>query len=146
MSANSELFIERLHALTDVDSDDYLENHLFDLCLLVEDDPDSSSVIPHIFAFFEAHPEADFGSPGPLVHFLEKQPDYKGHLIESIVRKPAAPCVWMINRILNSKISSEKRASLIDLLLSVLTNPRADEYARDQAEHVLTYQTSRRRS
>jgi len=146
MSANSELFIERLHALTDVDTDDYLVNRLYDLCMLIEDDPDSSSVIPHIFAFFEAHPEADFGAPGPLVHFLEKQPDYEKHLIKSVARKPTAPCIWMINRILNVTISPEKRTTLLNLLQSVLTNPNADEYARDQADNFLAYQTSRRRS
>jgi hypothetical protein len=146
MSANSELFIERLGALIDVDTDDYLEGRLYDLCSLIEKDPDSSSVIPHIFAFFEAHPKADFGAPGPLVHFLEKQPDYEEYLMESIARKPTAPPIWMINRILNVTIPPEKRTTLLNMLQSVLANPNADEYARDQAENYLTYQAGRRRS
>jgi len=145
MSANSELFIARLHALTDVDTDDYLVSRLYELCALVENDPDSSSVIPYIFAFFEAHPEADFGAPGPLVHFLETRPDYEEHLIESVVRKPIGPTVRMVNAILNSQIPLGKRTALLDLLRSVETNPQGDELARDQAEHYITYQAGRRR-
>ena len=145
MSANSELFIERLNALTDVDTDDYLVNRLYELCDLIENDPDSSSVVPHIFAFFEAHPEADFGLPGPLVHLLEKQPDYEEQLIESVSRKPIVNTVSMINRILNSNISSQKRAVLLDLLRSVETNPEG-EYAREQAELFLKFQAKRHRT
>jgi hypothetical protein len=142
MSANSESFIAQLHALTDVDRDDNLVVRLYDLCDLVEDDPDPSSVVPHIFAVFEAHPEADFGLPGPLVHFLEKQPDYEDQLIESVSRKPIVNTVSMINRMLNSNISSQKRAELLDLLRSVETNPQG-EYARDQAEFFLEIQAKR---
>lgn len=146
MSPKCELFIKRLGALTNVDTDDYMESRLYELCELVENDPDSSLVIPHIFAFFEAHPEADFGAPGPLVHFLEKQPDYEEYLMESIARKPTAPPIWMINRILTITTLPERRTTLLNLLQSVLTNLNADEYARDQAENYLSYQAGRRRS
>ncbi len=123
MSANSDLFVSRLHALTDIDTDDDLVTRLYDLCYLVEDDVDAPEVIPHIFAFLEAHPDADFGAKGPLAHFLEKQPDYEKYLIESMTRRPTAQCVWMVNAILNSPLLPEKRGSLLGLLASVETHP-----------------------
>jgi hypothetical protein len=145
MSANSELFIDRLRSLSNVETDDNLVSRLYDLRYLIENDPDSSSVVPHIFAFFEAHPEADFGATCPFIHFLEKQPDHEKYLIASVERKPTYPAVQMINRILNSNISSNRRSELLALLKAVEANPENDQQARDHAEHFLEYQTKRRR-
>jgi hypothetical protein len=139
-------FIEGLDSLADVDTDDYLSPKLYDLCELLKDEPDASSVIPRIFAFFRTHPDADFGTPGPLIHFLESRPDYEDHLVESLEMKPTVPTVQMLNRILNSNISDAKRSSLLALLRAASTHPNADEVAREQAEHYLTFQAKRRES
>jgi hypothetical protein len=140
MSPNCKLFVERLQSLNP--NDDYLETELYNIMALVEESPDSSEVTPYIFAFFEANPDAESGSPGPLVHFLEKQPEYQTALISSIEKAPVRHTTLMINRILNSKISSEKRAFFTALLQSILTQPRSDETTKEITENFLKRQTS----
>jgi len=143
MSAKSLQFIEQLKGLPTYDRKGDLIEQLYDLCYLIEDDPDSSEVIPHIFAFFEADPEADIGLPSPLVRFLEAQSTYEAFLIESVLRKPVANTIWMVNSVLNTKLTPERRAFFLDLLRGVEMNPRADEIAKDHAENVIAYQMKR---
>jgi hypothetical protein len=143
MSPKCELFVKRLQELQPAANDPYLVTTLYDLCDLLREEPYPSEVIPYIFRFFERYPEADFGSPGPLVHFLEAQREYQGALIASIRRRPMLNTVLMVNRILNSKLSMERREFFLDLLLSVLTNPQSDECVNEVAELLLKRQTSR---
>jgi hypothetical protein len=49
-----------------------------------------------IFELLERFPDADFGSPGPLVHELEAMDGYQVFLRESIRRRPTATTVWMV--------------------------------------------------
>lgn len=50
----------------------------------------------------ERYPDADFGSPGPLVHALESPGvDYQGELQLSLLRRPTPLTAWMYNRIIN---------------------------------------------
>jgi hypothetical protein len=48
-----------------------------------------SPVIPAILGLIERYPEAELGSPGPLVHELEAIPGYESYLRDSVVRQPA---------------------------------------------------------
>jgi hypothetical protein len=56
-----------------------------------------------ILRVMENNPDADFGVPGPLVHFLETfyRRGYEEKLLESLSRHPTAHTVWMLNRIIN---------------------------------------------
>jgi hypothetical protein len=147
MSPECAKFVEGLATLIDVETDDYLVAKLYDLCDLIMDAPDASTVIPHIFAFMESHPEADFGAKGPLVHFLESRPrpDYEHHLIASLNRKATYPAVLMVNAILNGNVSSAKRSSLLALLHSISSDPNADAAAQSHAELFLKHQKKRQR-
>jgi len=53
--------------------------------------------------FMEEHPEIDYGTPGPLVHFLERfyKKGYEEQLVLSIRRKPTCHTIWMLNRLIN---------------------------------------------
>jgi hypothetical protein len=53
-----------------------------------------------ILRFIEAHPKIDFGSPGPLVHFVERfyRKGYEAKLVDSFERQPTAHTAWMLNR------------------------------------------------
>lgn len=83
----------------------------------------------------------DIGSPGPLVHLIEKfYPNYVDELEASIVRKPTSHTLWMLNRILNSNLSENERASFLELLLQAQTNEIADQNAREEAKHYYEYQ------
>jgi hypothetical protein len=99
-----------------------------------------SPVIPAILGLIERHPEAELGSPGPLVHELEAIPGYEPFLRHSVSRQPAALSIWMVNRLLNSKISTEARSSWMDVLRSVLTHPLASIGSKEAAGDFLEHQ------
>ena len=99
-----------------------------------------SSVISAIFGLIERHPEAELGTPGPLVHELEAIPGYQPFLRESVLRQPKDLSVWMVNRILNSEISSDARSCWRQVLQMVLTHPLASKEARRTASDFLAHQ------
>lgn len=77
----------------------------------------NSLSIEAAFRVFERHPLCYFGSPGPLVHWLERSyPKYVDSLVSSMERRPTEHTLWMANRILNANIEATTRASLIAAL------------------------------
>lgn len=82
----------------------------------------------------ETHPAADFGTPGPLVHFLETfyGRGYEEKLVESLARRPTNHTVWMLNRIINGVDGSEKQYFLA-VLDKVIVHPENDPEAREEA-------------
>ena len=104
--------------------------------------PSPERAIPELFAVMERLPDADLGTPGPLVHTLERM-DYTSELVASLRRRPVGLSVWMVNRILNSSLPAERRQFFLGLLASVAEHPDADESARDDAERFLRHQSTR---
>ena len=43
---------------------------------------EAERAIPVLFSIMEKYPDEDLGSPGPIVHTLEKCKGYESHLIE----------------------------------------------------------------
>lgn len=86
------------------------------------------------FRFIERNAEADLGTPGPLVHFLERfYPRYCARLVESVERRPTSHTLWMLNRILNGSPSVHERANLLSLLARVATSADVDPRLRETA-------------
>lgn len=138
MDAILKAFIDELEALPSPEENDYLESELYRITEPVKAIPTIDDAVPHIFRFFESHPNADFGTPGPLVHLLEAHPGkYEWELEQSIHRSPSPQPVWMVNRILNSDLPQQQREHWLSLLRSVLSHPKATESARDNAEMFL---------
>jgi hypothetical protein len=102
--------------------------------------PQPADAAPLLFNLLERFPEEHFGSPGPVVGALEEMGGYEELLRESVARKPTQHTVWMVNRILNSPPGKSNRASWLSLLESVISNPAADEGARQSATEFLEYQ------
>jgi hypothetical protein len=95
-------------------------------------------VYESIFRFFEAHPAADCGAPGALVHCVEHHyPNYVPALLQSVIGTPSYNGVLMINRILNSKLSDEERSQHVAALISVTQNASAPETVRAMAKRFL---------
>lgn len=66
--------------------------------------PVPSAAFPELFRLMERLSGSDLGSPGPLVHTMEKHIGcYEDSLAASIHRKPTTLTVWMVNRILNGQ-------------------------------------------
>jgi hypothetical protein len=102
------------------------------------DDP--KTIIPEMFRLMERLPGADLGSPGPLVHTLEAIPGYEPYLAESMRRKPSSLSVWMVNRILNSYVSEDRRAFWLALLKRAAGDPELIESVRSDARDFLSLQ------
>jgi hypothetical protein len=117
---------ERLHALTE------------ELMLL----PQPERGVRAMFDVMERLPDSDLGSPGPLVHTLERmRGHYESELVESIRRRPTQLAVWMTNRILNATRAPEQRQIYLDLLRFAAEHPAAPETARHEAQHFIEYQS-----
>jgi hypothetical protein len=99
-----------------------------------------TSAIPAILALIERNPEAELGSPGPLVHELESIPGYELLLRDSVLRQPADLNIWMVNRILNSDVSPDVRSYWLKVLGEVLTHPLASKEAQHLAADFLKRQ------
>lgn len=71
-----------------------------------------------ILRFMEQQPNLDYGSPGPLVHYVEQfyRQGYDDLLRESVERRPTAHTIWMLNRLINCCRSEEARQPLVELM------------------------------
>jgi hypothetical protein len=103
--------------------------------------PDRARAMPAIFSLLERFPDAEFGSPGPLVHELEAIPDYEPLLRDSLRRQPTYHAVWMINRILNSRLPDDQRETWLSALQTAREHPLARDQTREAAEDSLQHQS-----
>ena len=60
-------------------------------------------LVAPILEFISEHPEVDFGSPGYLVHFVERfyHQGYEDLLLESVLKSPTVHNIWMLHRCYN---------------------------------------------
>src|SRR4051812_45616427 len=105
-------------------------------------EPTDRTTIPVLLRFMEEHPDLDFGTPGPLVHFLELfyRRGYEGELLASLARNPTGHTLWMLNRIINTTADPHHRARLLEALRSSAEHPSANEAVRETALKFLRYQ------
>ena|SRR5579859_5613478 len=96
--------------------------------------------IPELFGVMERLPDADLGSPGPLVHTLERLHGYENELVRSVRRQPSLLSVWMVNRILNTNLSENVRQSYMALLNEALGHPNASESVREDVRGFIEFQ------
>ena len=108
--------------------------------------PGCERVAPALLALLERHPQADFGTPGPLVNALESQPGYPALLAASLERQPTELTAWMANRLLNSRLERDDRGSWLKRLTVVTSHPKAGAGVRDSAIRFLDFQASRQGS
>jgi hypothetical protein len=92
-----------------------------------------------VLKFMEDHPTFDFGTPGPLVHFVEKfyGRGYEPELFASITRRPTTHTVWLLNRIINGTRQAADRERLIDILRQAENHSASDAQAKRLATHFL---------
>jgi len=95
----------------------------------------SIEMIDPILSFIERHPDIDFGSPGPLVHFVERfyGNGYERKLLDSIQRQPTPLTTWMLNRVVNGTKAPSARSALIDAMRAISVHPLADDSTRAAA-------------
>ena len=101
-------------------------------------------VVDPVLGFIERHPALDFGSPGPLVHFVERfyGRGYEDKLLESVARKPTPLTAWMLNRLINGAKSEPAKDSLLGAMRRIASDPMADAETRDAAQHFVSRATN----
>jgi hypothetical protein len=92
-----------------------------------------------VVRFIEQHPTIDFGTPGPLVHFVERSSGngYEERLLESVGRRPTSHTIWMLNRVINGTRAPGEKQRLIDAMASARRHPDADQAVRQTADQFL---------
>ncbi len=96
-----------------------------------------------MFALMERFPDADLGSPGPIVHELEAIAGYQAMLRDSLRRRPTHLTVWMVNRILNSQLDEAERKSWLNALREASNHPLASELAKEDSQEFLRHQAEK---
>ena len=71
----------------------------------MEASPQPFDLVAPILELIANHPEVDFGSPGELVHFVEKfyHKGYEDLLLESVQKNPTVHNIWMLHRCYNAQ-------------------------------------------
>ncbi|MCW3463954.1 hypothetical protein [Chitinophaga nivalis] len=124
----------------DAENDNIL--FLYELTDLLVANGDGEKAIAPIFQMMEKYPEVDFGSPGPLVHTIEKfRGSYEIYLYESLQRKPTSLTVWMLNRIINSENEPGRKSDLIEMLRSLLESPVINDETRESIQGFINFQS-----
>jgi hypothetical protein len=115
--------------------DDFID-FTYDIVEKIEEREDAFEAIQPIFKLMEKYPNVNFGSPGPLVHFVEKfyKNGYEEKLVESLKRQPTQHTVWMLNRVINGS-QGDRKAYFINVLDSIIAFPNLDEEILSLASH-----------
>ncbi len=122
------------------ESEDVEQLHQYVVPLAAFPPAERLPAVPAILNLIERFPDAEFGAPGPLVHELEAIPGYENLLMGSLQRQPAGLTVWMANRILNSELVPNVRATWLSILTDVLRHPNASEATKEVASEFLEHQ------
>jgi len=96
--------------------------------------------IEPVLRFMEDYPKLDFGSPGALVHFIERfhGKGYEERLVASVKRRPTSHTIWMLNRLTNGTGEEYARRHLIEVMREAMVNPLTDENTRRRIERFLS--------
>lgn len=89
---------------------------------------DNLETVEAILRFMERYPEIDFGTPGALVHFVERfyGKGYEAKLLDSVGRRPTAHTVMILNAVINGTHMPEVKRHLITALKQAGESPLAD--------------------
>jgi hypothetical protein len=88
--------------------------------------------------------DCELGTPGPLVHELEKLTGYEPQLIESVIRFPTPLTIWMLNRVMNTlETNDESWVRLLEVLKGAAVATNAAPGAREEARQFVQYQETR---
>ena len=99
MLTRDEILVALQDAITE-DQEFELADEIVDA---MEASPQPFDLVAPILELIANHPEVDFGSPGELVHFVEKfyHQGYEDLLLESVLKSPTVHNIWMLHRCYN---------------------------------------------
>ena len=145
MPRTAEQIIAELDSLSDADfdlnnADARGEEQLQETCD-ESAEHDYRECAPAMFRVMERLVDADLGSPGPLVHTLERwRGPFEPLLYESVRRMPSPLSLWMVNRIINARPADVDQ--WMALLREAADHPDASPSTRAEAMEFLQFQMS----
>ena len=109
--------VERLWSLTD----------------RLETTEEVQAALPALLRIFERFPDALLGSPGPVVHCIERVglESFLPMLLQSFSTHPTRMTLWMLERCLRSDPLPESRRCIVRSLIAVREEPQGGELASD---------------
>ena len=118
------------------DREDF-ETVMMDCMEEIEEKYNQLDSVQPLLRLMERHPLTDFGSPGSIVHFVERfyKKGYEEELLLSLKRMPTLHTVWMLNRLINGTDQAEV---YLDLLKEISENASYDKEIREEALHFLS--------
>ncbi len=124
MFKNIEDFVNILEV--NIENDNFIDT-CEDIVKILDKFENSYDAVELILALIEKNPEADFGMPGPLVHFVEKyyKDGYEEKLVDSVKRTPNIHNCFMLNRLINGSEGEEKQVYL-SVLDEIINNKYHD--------------------
>ena len=119
-----------------IDSDDF-EVVVIECMEDIKSNYNQLDSVQPLLQLMERHSLTYFGSPGEIVHFVEKfyKKGYEEKLIASLKRMPTVHTIWMLNRIINGADNSEY---YLDLLKQISKDKYYDKEIREEALHFLS--------
>ena len=118
---NKDDIITALKTAVIPDEEYYVDNEIIDAML---EYPDPFQFVKPILEIISQNQGVDFGSPGELVHFVEKfyKKGYEEALIESVRKSPTFHYIWMIHRCYND-MNSPFHNEFLSLINEIKENP-----------------------
>ena len=118
------------------DNEDF-ETVMMDCMEEIEENYNQLDSVQPLLRLMERHPLTDFGSPGPIVHFVERfyKKGYEEELLLSLKRMPTLHTVWMLNRLINRTDQAEV---YLELLKEISENASYNKEIREEALHFLS--------
>ena len=110
----------------------------YDIVDEMETDKVGFEITQNILELMEKNPLVEFGSPGPLTHFIEKfhndnQEQYQEILKKSVSKKPTVHTVWLLNRIINGT-EGKTKMELTQIMITISKNLNLNSEIRAVAE------------
>ena len=118
------------------DNEDF-ETVMMDCMEEIEENYNQLDSVQPLLRLMERHPLTDFGSPGPIVHFVGRfyKKGYEEELLLSLKRMPTLHTVWMLNRLINGTDQAEV---YLELLKEISENASYNKEIREEALHFLS--------
>jgi hypothetical protein len=132
--------IERLERATQID-DPYAD--FGEICEDLRKEQAGPEILEILLQFIEGHPDVDYGSPGPLMHYMETFSGlvYEGAVLASLARRPTSYTIWMLNRMINSA-KGDDRLRLVEAMKACATHPLSGPQEQDNVSDFLEFQES----
>lgn len=100
-------------------------------------------VLPHILALIEAHPELDYGGPGPFGSLIEEHPmaAYTPALLASLERQPSVQVIGWLDRTMRVDEDFQREspnpvgpAEFAAVLAKIVDSPLASDDCKEFAQ------------